>query len=76
VTGIAGPEGGSAEKPVGTVWIARATESEAAPHIESRRFIFPGDRETVRRRAASTALAMLLLHLRGKPLDRLLWQVD
>jgi len=75
VTGIAGPEGGTPEKPVGTVWIARASECGAGVEVEARRFVFPGDRETVRRRTVSTALAMLLLHLRGKPLNKLLWQV-
>jgi nicotinamide mononucleotide (NMN) deamidase PncC len=73
VTGIAGPEGGTQEKPVGTVWIARASDGEG--EIEARRFVFPGDRDTVRRRTVSTALAMLLLHLRGKPIEKLLWQV-
>lgn len=73
VTGIAGPDGGTPEKPVGTVWIARASEGEG--EIEARRFVFPGDRDTVRRRTVSTALAMLLLHLRAKPIEKLLWQV-
>lgn len=76
VTGIAGPDGGSPEKPVGTVWIARASETDGGMDVESRRFVFPGDRDTVRRRTVSTALAMLLLHLRGNRLEKLLWQVD
>ncbi|MFI4855787.1 MAG: nicotinamide-nucleotide amidohydrolase family protein [Phycisphaerales bacterium JB065] len=74
VTGIAGPDGGTPEKPVGTVWIARASEGEDGVQAEARRFVFPGDRETIRRRTVSTALAMLLLHLRQKPLAKLLWQ--
>lgn len=74
VTGIAGPGGGTPDKPVGTVWIARASEREDGVQTEARRFVFVGDRETVRRRASSTAIAMLLLHLRGKHLERLLWQ--
>lgn len=76
VTGIAGPDGGSPQKPVGTVWIARASERGGGIEIETRQFVFPGDRDTVRRRTVSTALAMLLLHLRGKSLDKLLWQVN
>ncbi|MCS7153245.1 MAG: nicotinamide-nucleotide amidohydrolase family protein [Bacteroidia bacterium] len=54
-TGIAGPTGGSPEKPVGTVWIAVAT-----PTIqEARRYLFPGDREAVIERATATALSFL-----------------
>lgn len=76
VTGIAGPDGGTPEKPVGTVWIARASEGGGAVEVESRRFVFPGDRDTIRRRTVSTALAMLLLRLRGKPIEKLLWEID
>jgi len=52
VTGIAGPTGGSTEKPVGTVHIAVATPSGT----EHRRFQFPGDREKVRWQASQAAL--------------------
>ena len=45
ISGIAGPGGGSDEKPVGTVWIAWATPGEL---IESVRFQFSGDRNQVR----------------------------
>jgi len=55
VTGVAGPGGGSAEKPVGTVWIGLATPT--GTHAE--RFLFKGDREIVRQRSATAALAML-----------------
>jgi nicotinamide-nucleotide amidase len=65
ITGIAGPGGGSAEKPVGTVCIA-LSRLGAQPQV--RTFIFHGDREMVRDRSAKTALTMLRFHLLGKPL--------
>jgi nicotinamide-nucleotide amidase len=58
VTGIAGPSGGSAEKPVGTVWLGCAMEGR----VETSRALFPGSRQEVRARAAQAAL--LLLHRR------------
>ncbi len=59
VTGIAGPSGGTPEKPVGTVWFALA----AAAGTETARHVFPGDREHVRRRATNVALNLLRLRL-------------
>jgi nicotinamide-nucleotide amidase len=55
VTGIAGPGGGSAEKPVGTVWVGCGLEGT----VETRRALFPGTRQEVRARAAQAALLML-----------------
>lgn len=54
-TGIAGPGGGTPEKPLGTVWIA-VLEGE---HEEARCFHFPGDREAVRIQATIEALKMV-----------------
>jgi nicotinamide-nucleotide amidase len=58
ITGIAGPEGGSPEKPVGLVWLALADARAAAPLV--RRAQFSGDRETIRRASVATALRMLI----------------
>jgi competence/damage-inducible protein CinA-like protein len=55
VTGIAGPDGGSQEKPVGLVYL----HAEAPVGSRSVDFVFPGDREGIRRRAAVTALHLL-----------------
>lgn len=71
ITGVAGPDGGSAEKPVGTVWIARVSASLPA---DVRCFRFTGDRADVRARSCSGALTMLLFALKGAEPGRLLWQ--
>lgn len=55
VTGIAGPSGGSAEKPVGTVWIGTLVDGV----VESSRLQFAGDRDEVRTRAVQAALFAL-----------------
>lgn len=69
ITGIAGPEGGSEAKPVGTVWIARASgpgRVGGAAEVETRRFAFTGmSREVVREWSAMCALGMLRLALVG-----------
>jgi len=55
-TGIAGPMGGSDEKPIGTVYIALASgDSETV----ARKFVFPTDRETFKQLAAQSALDLL-----------------
>ena len=55
-TGIAGPTGGSGEKPVGTVYIALASENS---ETVARKFLFSTDRETFKQLAAQTALDLL-----------------
>ena len=55
VTGIAGPGGGSAEKPVGLVYLGLATSITC----RSERHVFAGDRDEIRRRAMMRALEML-----------------
>src|SRR5207302_2086231 len=55
VTGIAGPGGGTEEKPVGLVYIALADDA----HTEHKKLMLPGDRELVRWRASQASLDML-----------------
>ncbi len=57
ITGIAGPDGGTTEKPVGLVWFARALRDGAPLAIEQR---FGVGREQVRRAAVATALRLLI----------------
>jgi nicotinamide-nucleotide amidase len=56
VTGIAGPDGGSPGKPVGTVWLACAARGG---EVLARQCHFDGDREAVREQAAAAALELL-----------------
>ena len=57
VTGIAGPSGGSSEKPVGLVHIAAAKDGAETLH---ERHVYSGDREDVRTKTVSAALEMVL----------------
>ncbi len=59
ITGIAGPTGGSEQKPVGLVYISLGSDNGC----ETRRFVMSGDRDLIRLRAAQTALNMLRLKL-------------
>ena len=61
VTGVAGPGGGSPEKPVGTVCFAWAS----ARSVRSETQQFSGDRESVRRQSVVHALEGVLRHLEG-----------
>ena len=63
VTGIAGPGGGTPDKPVGLVWLALARRGGGAPVAE--RLQLDGDRATVRGRTVARALAALLAAARA-----------
>ena len=60
VTGVAGPGGGSPQKPVGTVWIALAS----AGHLEAQCHQFEGDRAAVREATLVAGLARLIERVR------------
>jgi len=66
ITGIAGPDGGTEEKPVGTTFIALSSQDETI----SRKFTFPTDRETNRARAAVAALNMVRINMVGPKEER------
>jgi nicotinamide-nucleotide amidase len=53
ITGIAGPSGGTADKPVGTVWLGWGM-GHHPPHTE--KFLFSGDRDAIRRQTVKAAL--------------------
>jgi len=59
VTGIAGPGGGSKDKPVGTVFIGLSDKNETTAY----RFLFSGNRHEIQRLTAQTALDIVRLHL-------------
>ncbi len=60
ISGVAGPDGGTPDKPVGLVWIAWTLRGEPA---QAERYQFDGDREAVRRQAVDTALRGLIQRL-------------
>ena len=62
VSGVAGPDGGTVDKPVGTVWMAWARRDGAGSiEVDARREHLPGDRESVRRWTVERALRGLLV---------------
>jgi len=66
ISGIAGPEGGTDEKPVGTVWIAIAT-SEG---VFSKKFLFEKDSSRNIRRSVLTALNLLRCEILGLNVEK------
>lgn len=65
VTGIAGPSGGTKEKPVGLVFLALADKKTSV----CRQHLFSGDREGIRFRASQAALDLLRRHISGKTIE-------
>jgi nicotinamide-nucleotide amidase len=57
ISGIAGPDGGSDEKPVGLVWFGWGKRGE---NVFTEHFVFGGDRQAVRKQAVAMALEKLL----------------
>lgn len=71
ITGVAGPDGGSAEKPVGLVWIGLAYKDAAGRvQTDALRCDLGGEREMVRDRAAKSAMQILRFHLLGVPFEQ------
>jgi nicotinamide-nucleotide amidase len=60
VSGIAGPDGGTPGKPVGTVWFAWAWKHGRSIRTQTRMKVFKGDRDAVRRKAVRNALEGVL----------------
>jgi nicotinamide-nucleotide amidase len=60
ISGIAGPDGGTPTKPVGTVWFGLAWKRGADVVVTAERQLFGGDRELVRRCSVKRALEMVL----------------
>jgi nicotinamide-nucleotide amidase len=64
ITGIAGPGGGSIEKPIGTVCFAWSIQNQGVVTTTCQTKLFKGDRQAVREQAAAFALAQLLILLK------------
>jgi nicotinamide-nucleotide amidase len=59
ISGIAGPDGGTAAKPVGTVWFGVASRQGDAVSLVCEAQLFTGDRELIRRRSVERALQLV-----------------
>jgi len=69
VSGIAGPDGGTADKPTGTVWIAVKKDI-----IKTFKFLFSGSRKEIRDKAAQTALLVVCKELNNKGVDSTIFE--
>ena len=61
VSGIAGPDGGTPDKPVGTVWIGVSSPKDEY----ARHYLWAGDRITVKEQSAQAALDLLVEHIQN-----------
>ncbi len=66
ISGVAGPGGGSPDKPVGTVWLAWACENKP---IRAQCYLFKGDRKRIRQQAVEAALEGLIQQCEDQPLN-------
>ena len=78
ITGIAGPDGGTPDKPVGTVWIGLASRAPlhgatSSATATAYHFLLIGQRDQVRDRAAKCALTLLRFIVTGTPIDQFPW---
>ena len=64
ITGIAGPAGGSADKPIGTVWMAMSGKNM---NTTTQLHVFKGDRQTIREHAIANALEYIIAFLKDNP---------
>ena len=62
ITGVAGPRGGTSEKPVGTVYIGTSMKDDS---VQTELHHFHGDRQSIREQSAQTAIKLLLERLNG-----------
>lgn len=72
ISGIAGPDGGTGDKPVGTVWIGWATPTS----VLTKRFQFPGDRAGNIHRSYMQALSTLRKLILGIPVKKGYWEKE
>ena len=78
VSGVAGPTGGTEDKPVGTVWLGLAYKfgNDQETKSSAVQIRLPGDRPSIRRRASMCALQWLRLHVAGHPPTEMTWVMD